>query len=269
MFLLICLPARLSTASPSNSEATTRPLEQASTPSPEDRAAQQLLNRHIQVRLIDSSLSDSLNFFVDLTGSSIVVDWPALHFAGVTEKDKIHLEDQNMPFGDALNAVLIQAAGTQKPAYRIEDGAIMVSTPTELDRFDLFNAYEAKKLRELQIAPASDLSRHHELKCLNKTLRSVQLNAVPLTDAIDLMKDLGPLNIIVDWKALKVAGIDMHAPVTVVTDNLTTALDLQLILYQAGSGAIAFGDEDGVIFISTKENLDKIRPASTNQPSSP
>lgn len=133
--------------------------------------------------------------------------------------------------------------------------------------FDLYKAYEAHKFRERQNAPASNLSRRHELKYLSKTLPSVQMNATPLTDAIDLMKDLTGAPVLVDWKALHAAGIDKHAPVTVATQKLTTASNLQLILYQIGRGEIAFGDDDGVIFISTRENLHKIKPTSTTQPS--
>lgn len=277
IFLLLCLPARLSIASSLDNEATTQPVvEPGSMLSPQDKAIQSILDHRLpSIQLAGQSLSDSLDFFADVTGANMIVDWPALRAVGVSEKDKIHLERLNMAFGDALNVVLIQAAGTPKPAYRIEEGAIMVSTPAELDRFDLFKAYEADKFRELQKTEASDLSRQDELMCLNKTFRDFQLTAAPLTDAIDLMKDLGslsnrrPLNIITDWEALKAAGIDKHVQVTILMHNLTAAANLQLILYQVGRGEIAFGDDRGVVFIATKEKLDAMKSASTSEPSPP
>jgi hypothetical protein len=81
-----------------------------------------------------------------------------------------------------------------------------------------------------------------------------------LTDAIDAMRDQKPhMDIFVNWRALESAGFKREAPVDEQLGGLPAddALERLLAAAAGGSNRIGFTVDDGVVTISTREDLAK------------
>lgn len=95
---------------------------------------------------------------------------------------------------------------------------------------------------------------------LERKLPEVRFERVSLEDAIDFLRDLTGANFYVNWGALQAATIDKSTPVTARLRDVRLSKALQVILQDAGSVpvprvALDFAVEDGVITISTAEDL--------------
>jgi hypothetical protein len=82
---------------------------------------------------------------------------------------------------------------------------------------------------------------------------------VPLSDAVEFLRDVTSTNLFVNWKALEAAGVDRNTVVTARLRDVKFAKALKTILNDAGGGTVKLNYEvdDGVITISTEEDLSR------------
>jgi general secretion pathway protein D len=93
---------------------------------------------------------------------------------------------------------------------------------------------------------------------LARRLPSVQFKDTPLSDAIDFLRDLTGANILVNWNALQAAGIDKQTvTINASLHDVPFSKVLTIVLDQAGPGKLGYNIEDGVITISTMDELNK------------
>jgi type II secretory pathway component GspD/PulD (secretin)/tetratricopeptide (TPR) repeat protein len=94
---------------------------------------------------------------------------------------------------------------------------------------------------------------------LDRQLPELQFDGVGFADVIDFLRDVSGANVFVNWKSLEGAGIDRNAPVTAKLRNVKFSKALGVILDSVGGGATKLGYtiDDGVITISTSEDLSK------------
>lgn len=92
---------------------------------------------------------------------------------------------------------------------------------------------------------------------LDRRLPSVQLQGQPFTDAVDFLKDVTGANILVNWKALEADSIDKQTPVNAELHDVKFSKVLDVILQQAGAGKLGYTIDQGVIEISTTDELNK------------
>src|SRR5213075_1439176 len=92
---------------------------------------------------------------------------------------------------------------------------------------------------------------------LDHRMPELKLNAVALSDALDFLRDATGGNIVVDWKNLEAAGIAKSAPVTLRLRDVKVSKALKTILSGVGGDVkLDFEIEDGVVFITTAEELE-------------
>ena len=90
-------------------------------------------------------------------------------------------------------------------------------------------------------------------------LESVELNRVPLRDAIERLRAQAGVNLFVSWNVLTRAGVNPDTPVDAKLSNVPFGRVLDLILSDAagGDGKLAWAVEDGVVRVSTATDLDR------------
>ena len=106
----------------------------------------------------------------------------------------------------------------------------------------------------------SNVSKEDQLIQASLDRRLPAVNLVPgtaLTDAVDFLKDVTGANILVNWKALEADSIDKQTPVSAVLHDVRFSKVLDVILQQAGGGKLSYTIDEGVIEISTTEELNK------------
>ena len=94
---------------------------------------------------------------------------------------------------------------------------------------------------------------------LDRPLPEVNFDGAGFTDVIDFLRDVSGANIFVNWRALENAGVDRNAPVTARLRNIKFSKALTIILDSVSGGSVPLGYtiDDGVITISTGEDLDR------------
>src|SRR6185503_19075525 len=94
---------------------------------------------------------------------------------------------------------------------------------------------------------------------LDRGVPELNFDAVAFADVVDFLRDVSGANIFVNWKALEAAGVDRTAPVTARLRNIKFSKALTIILDSVSGGTVPLGYtiDDGVITISTGEDLDR------------
>lgn len=92
----------------------------------------------------------------------------------------------------------------------------------------------------------------------NRTIPELRFDGVPFGDVIDFLRDVTGANIFVEWKALETAGVDRTTPVTVsrlTNIRFQKALETVLREVSAGTTPLEYNIEEGIITISTREQI--------------
>jgi hypothetical protein len=92
---------------------------------------------------------------------------------------------------------------------------------------------------------------------LNTVIPEVRLDGVPLTDALDFLRDISGVNLVVNWKALEDAGVTRDTPISLRLRSIPLRKALELILSEAGGGdKLTYDIDDGIVEITTQELAD-------------
>jgi hypothetical protein len=108
-------------------------------------------------------------------------------------------------------------------------------------------------------APAVQAQSHHTQHLLDRVEPDLKLTDVPLSDALDYIRDTTDTNMVVDWKSLEAVNIDRNTLVNVRLHNVTLRKALSIILNEAGAGSVlTFYVQDNVLEITTQAKADSV-----------
>ena len=91
---------------------------------------------------------------------------------------------------------------------------------------------------------------------LDRRAGAIELDAVPLADVVDYVRDVTGLGVVVEWRALAAAGIDRDTPVSLTLTGASARDVLRLALRQAGDDLTFYAD-DGVVRVTTAAEADR------------
>ncbi len=93
---------------------------------------------------------------------------------------------------------------------------------------------------------------------LETRLPEANLTNVPFGDAMDFLRDVGGLNIVVDWKALEAINISKGAEINLNLHDVAAGKVLSLILEEAGPGdLLTYYIDDNVVQVTTRAIADE------------
>jgi len=94
---------------------------------------------------------------------------------------------------------------------------------------------------------------------LEKVAPEIRFDALPFEDVINRLRALTGLNIVANWSALESSAVERDAEVSLRLDGVKFEKALELILDEVGGGEVDLGYDidDGVIQISTREDLSR------------
>ncbi len=92
---------------------------------------------------------------------------------------------------------------------------------------------------------------------LRRRIDSIRFNGLPFADALKELSAKSGARIEPHWTVLETSGINGDAACTAHMENTTLGVALETILVDVGGGTVslALKDEDGVIHVSTREEL--------------
>jgi hypothetical protein len=93
---------------------------------------------------------------------------------------------------------------------------------------------------------------------LGTTLPEVKLDRVPLSDAIDGLRDLTGGNISLNEAALAAAGVGRATPVTLQMEKVTVAEALEAILKPLADKGVRYQADKEAMYVSTKLDLEAL-----------
>ena len=116
----------------------------------------------------------------------------------------------------------------------------------------------ARRLGGVEEAGESQENRQVR-KQLRKVVPEIKFDAIPFEEVVDQLRALTGLNIVPNWSALEAAAIEKDAEVSLRLNNVKIEKALSLILNEVGAGEVelAYEIDDGVIQISTKDDLSR------------
>jgi beta-lactamase regulating signal transducer with metallopeptidase domain len=116
----------------------------ALTIAPKPVAMQERMKRMVPAMRFDHvSFRDVIDFLRDVSGQNIVVDWKTIEAAGIDPDVPVTADMKDVPFTDALAAVLASAGGQRaKLGYRIDQDVIAISTVEQLPKQLVVQVYK-------------------------------------------------------------------------------------------------------------------------------
>ena len=103
---------------------------------------------------------------------------------------------------------------------------------------------------------AKDSDANPRLALAHK-IPQVKISAIPMSDAIDFVRDISGANIHVNWRALELLNVTRQTPVSVTLNNVPASRVLRSILDDTGSGQLlTYYVDEGVVEITTREIAD-------------
>ncbi|MCZ6698467.1 MAG: permease prefix domain 1-containing protein [Planctomycetota bacterium] len=94
---------------------------------------------------------------------------------------------------------------------------------------------------------------------LGKNVSEVKLDDVTFADALSYFQELAVINIVVDWEALELEGVDSDKQVSLKLKNVSLSRTLELVL-EIGGGPFAdlgYQVDDGVLRVTTQSEICK------------
>jgi len=93
---------------------------------------------------------------------------------------------------------------------------------------------------------------------LNRTIPAINFTNVTLRDAVDFLRDVGNVNVQVNWKAVEAAGVTPDTIVNIKLRQVTLRKVLNLLLTEvAGGPTLTFYVDEGVVEVTTKVIADE------------
>jgi len=99
----------------------------------------------------------------------------------------------------------------------------------------------------------------HASRVLDTIQPDLKFEGVPLSEALDYIRDSSDINVVVDWKSLEAVNIDKNTLVNLHLRGVTLRKALNTILSEAGAGdLLTFYVEDNVLEITTQAKADTV-----------
>ena len=114
----------------------------------EDTAVSRQLDQKLpEVKFDNVAFSDVVDFFRDVSGANIFVDWRSLEGAGIDKSAQVSERLHDVKFSKALSTVLADVGGgTVKLGYSVDEGVITISTAEVLSQSTVTRVYDIRDL---------------------------------------------------------------------------------------------------------------------------
>ncbi len=111
-------------------------------------AAQAALDKSLPaVNFTQVSFEDAIDFFRDVTGANIYVNWRALQAAGINRDAQVNMKVRNVSLRKVLSLLLSEVSTNNAGlSYQLDDGVIMISTVEDLGKRTFIRVYDVRDL---------------------------------------------------------------------------------------------------------------------------
>jgi beta-lactamase regulating signal transducer with metallopeptidase domain/type II secretory pathway component GspD/PulD (secretin) len=142
---LTCAKNPRVTYTPASSSPATRPV--ASAPPPVNALQQKLDKVLPEIQFTGTQLSDVIDFFRNVSGANIFVNWKSLEAAGVERDTPITATFRPMKLSKALSIILDSAGGGQrKLGYQVDNDVLVISSMDDLAKNVEVRVYDIRDL---------------------------------------------------------------------------------------------------------------------------
>jgi hypothetical protein len=220
---------------------------------------QDLLKQRLpELKLENNQLEEVIHFLRDVAAANVHVNWNALKEVGVKRGSLVTLRVRDVPFGEALSAVLAAAQPAGGAVIDAHYEVIYISTRQDLDILRDFKArHDSRRFPDAERAPLN-----RRIFAEDDSRFSVQLDSETLRRALDLFTRRTGVAFSVKWDELAELGIDGDTPTTMRLNNVTLEEALAAMLMESGRlGDLTFAVVDGLIVLrSTEKAKQRVRP---------
>ena len=234
---------------------------------PETQIQKKLGQNIRELDFSETSLDAAIAFIRDVSGLEIVVQWRALNKAGVHKGTKVSLQLKNVPVSRALKLLLSAAAEPGTLTYAVRAGKVIISTPGALEKLPPEPKPSTRPATAPVLPGEPSEAGKKTLEKLAAELTVLNFDQVELQDAIQyLRKQLGaPLY--VNWRGVKAAGASKSTKVSLKLEKVKLGDALRkLLAVAAGPGQLTYGVGEGLVLISTPDDLRRLLALAATKP---
>jgi hypothetical protein len=227
--------------------------------SPADRQLKKRLETTVpQLNFAGTRFEDVIQFFRDVTKSSIHVKWRALEEAGISKDAPVDTKLTEVSLETALRTVLAEVAAAAGPKARfgsaVRNGVLLVSTADDLDESLKLVAGPRPAVAE------EDVPNRQLRKRLWTTVPMLVFTDTKIEDVFQFLRDVTKAKIEVRWSALERIGVTRQTPLSMRLREVNLETALQLILDELspardGEHRLDYDLRDGVLVLSTYADL--------------
>jgi type II secretory pathway component GspD/PulD (secretin)/tetratricopeptide (TPR) repeat protein len=106
-----------------------------------------LNDRSLPIDFRGNTFAKVVDFFRDVTGVNVHVDWKALRFIGIDQADPVNLQLAEVPAWTAIDRVLEQLGDDfERPQMDVQDGILVISTEERLRKRTVTIVYDIRDL---------------------------------------------------------------------------------------------------------------------------
>lgn len=252
LMMLMALPA-LAQAPAGSADARPMALE----PLPVNTEASRRLAGRVPLEAGTFTLPQVAALLEREVGVTVRFDWDGLAEVGITPETTVDFAEGEAVAERMLSMVLIEAApdaGEVYPTYLVLDGTVVIGTNRSLVRLapQVFWPQREEAERELT---ADERARRQ----LERNVTAI-FDDQTLGTIIDYIRDATGANVVVNWPALELVGIDQDSPVTISISRVPAGQLLRSVLELVS--AENFDDDklgymvvDGVVVVSTLADI--------------
>lgn len=114
---------------------------------PDQRVFQIISDTQVPIDFSGNSFEQVINYFTQVTGLNIYVDWRALETIGIDPEDDVTLQLNDVPVKTAIDRVMEQVGDDiDRPEWTVQDGMLMVSSRSALSQRTATIVYDIRDL---------------------------------------------------------------------------------------------------------------------------
>ena len=201
-------------------------------------------------------LSQAVEFLRDAGGVSFRVNWQTLKAAGIDNSTEVNVQFRdNLSLDHALRIILDDASGAavgspNQVDFLVDGGVICITTRATIDQ----------PLSQVTSESQAERKVRDRLK---QKLRGPSFVSTPFGTVLQYLRHAGGVDFYVNWRAIKVAGVDKSTKVSISVGDVSFARALRIILDDASGTAVGspnrvdFVVDEGIIRITTRAIIGK------------
>ncbi len=243
-------------------------------------SAVDVARRSIDLSIENTSFDKAIFTLAKQSGGRFAIDWKSLAAVGITGGSKASVQGEKLPVAKALDMLLASLKDAKIPlGWTIYSDTFVITTQAQILRYQQFSAAMREMGRspeEVTAKPAAASGASAGPATAAQGAKAQPISAAALwtrrldidfkdtsfEDVVAYIKEKTGMNVVVNWRALEMVGVDKTARISLKVSNITMPQAMELIFSQFNAGKsplekVYWDYREGILSITTGSVLNE------------